>query len=101
MAFDDVIVIVDANDPEQVDFAAAVNAAYRSTGVITMLSDLDREDGWGVMGRLTHRFKDQPFLLTSDVKERFRVERVPTVITVVDKKILVQEIPADSIKVKQ
>ena len=101
MAFDDVIVIVDANDPDQVDFAAAVNAAYRSTGVITMLSDLDREDGWGVMGRLTHRFKDQPFLLTSDVKERFRVERVPTVITVVDKKILVQEIPADSIKVKQ
>lgn len=101
MAFDDVIVIVDANDPEQVDFAAAVNAAYRSTGVITMLSDLDRNNGWDVFGRLTQRFKDQPFLLTSDVKERFRVERVPTVITVVDKKILVQEIPADSIKVKQ
>lgn len=101
MAFDDVIVIVDANDPEQVDFAAAVNSAYRSTGVITMLTDLDRSNGWDVIGRLTQRFKDQPFLLTSDVKERFRVERVPTVITVVDKKILVQEIPAESVKVKQ
>ena len=41
------------------------------------------------------------YLLTNDVQERFRVEKVPTVITVVDKKILVQEIPADSIKVKQ
>ena len=92
-AFNEVIVIVDATKKDQIDFAAAVNAAYRDIGVITMLSDLDRDKGWETLAQLTHRFKNQPFLLTSDVRERFRVEKVPTVITVVDKKIVVQELP--------
>ena len=93
MVFNQVIVIVDATKKDQVDFAAAINAAYRDTGVITMLSDIDRETAWDVLAQLTHRFKNQPFLLTNDVQERFRVEKVPTVITVVDKKIVVQELP--------
>lgn len=91
--FHETIVVIDATRPDQVEFALALNAVLKERGVIFLLSNMDRETGWESLARMTHQFGNQPFLLTNDVQERFRIEKVPTVITVVDKKILVQELP--------
>ncbi|QRD71795.1 hypothetical protein H8Z72_22875 (plasmid) [Xanthomonas citri pv. citri] len=91
--FHEVIVVIDSTKKDHVKFALALNSVLKERGVITLLSDIDREQGWKTFAVLTERMGNQPFLLTSDVRERFRIEKVPTVITVVDKKIEIQELP--------
>nr|WP_312130914.1 TrbC family F-type conjugative pilus assembly protein [Stenotrophomonas pavanii] len=91
--FHEVIVVIDATKQDQVKFALALNRVLKDRGMILLLSDIDREKAWPTFAVLTQRLGHQPFLLTIDVKERFRIEKVPTVITVVDKKIEIQELP--------
>ncbi|WP_440986233.1 TrbC family F-type conjugative pilus assembly protein (plasmid) [Xanthomonas sontii] len=91
--FHEVIVVIDATKQDQVKFALALNRVLKDRGMIVLLSDIDREKAWPTFAVLTHRLGNQPFLLTNDVQERFRIEKVPTVITVVDKKIEIQELP--------
>lgn len=99
--FPEAIVVIDATKADQVRFAVAMSQGLKDAGVITLMSDLDRENGWDVLATLTNQLGDQPFMLTNDVQERFRIERVPTVITVVDKKILVQEIPTSVMEISK
>lgn len=98
--FPEAIVVIDATKEDQVRFALAMSQGLKDTGVITLMSDMDKENGWDTLANLTNKLGDQPFLMTIDVQERFRIERVPTVITVVDKKILVQEIPTSVLEKK-
>lgn len=99
-SFPEAIVVIDATKPDQVRFARILNRELKDNGVITLLSNLDREKGWETLGGLAREFAAQPYLLTSDIKQRFRLESVPTVITVVDKKILVQELPTSIMESK-
>src|SRR5690606_10985759 len=97
--FPEAFVVIAATKADQGRFAVAMSQGLKDTGVISLMSDLDRADGWDVSPPLTTQLGDQPFMLTNDVQDRFPTEPVPTVITVVDKKILVQEIPTSVLEI--
>jgi len=80
------LVIFDATDRRQVEFAA--NEARLHRNAVLMVSALDREGGWDGLRKLEDHLDAPVYLLTSDVRDRFRLRSVPSVVFQSDSAVL-------------
>ncbi|MEM8759036.1 MAG: TrbC family F-type conjugative pilus assembly protein [Pseudomonadota bacterium] len=67
--------------------------AYAARPVL-MISDLDRDKGWAVLARLEQRFGRPVYLLTPELRHRFRLRHTVSVVTGRDGGVEVRELAA-------
>ncbi|MFP4280890.1 MAG: TrbC family F-type conjugative pilus assembly protein [Halochromatium sp.] len=74
------LVVFDATDARQVDFAQSLAAEPASKASVFLLTDLPREPGWAGLEQLMTQLDRRVFLLTPALRRRFALERVPAVV---------------------
>lgn len=74
------LVVFDATDPRQVAFAQARAAERSAKASLFLLTDLPRERGWSGLEQVMTQLDRQVFLLTSTLRQRFALQRVPAVV---------------------
>lgn len=72
------LVIFDATDKDQMAFAAAQARDHRNT--VLMTTDLDRSAGWDGMREINAQLGSSVYLLTPDIRDRYRIRSVPSVV---------------------
>lgn len=95
--FTQAIVVFDARDDKQVQTVLEQLPDIRMQPgvqrIVLISTALDRDEGWDGYKRITSRFDAPVFLLTPDVRDRFALEKVPSVITADSTHFIVREIP--------
>lgn len=90
--FRQVLVVFDATDPAQ---RPIVDAAIREAGdrrVTLITTRYTRESGFEGLGTLWEDFGRPVYLLQRDVRERFAIERVPSIVQAQGRVMLVREV---------
>lgn len=84
------LLVFDATRPEQVAWAAKTYAGARDVLIATRM---DREEGWKGLRRVQEKVGGPVYLLTADVRSRFRIERVPTIVRAATdgRRVLIEE----------
>jgi len=85
------LVVLDAADSRQLAFAqglASAGAAKRTTYLLTGLS---RQDGWAALQRVVDALNGPLYLLTPELRQRFSLDRVPSVIEAAGRRFRVTE----------
>jgi conjugal transfer pilus assembly protein TraW len=93
MPFSQRLIVFDAARPGQVKLVEQLERRYRDKRVTLIAARLDREAGWDGFRKLQDGLHGPVFVLTSDIKERFQIERLPSVVEASGKEFLVHEIP--------
>lgn len=91
------LVIFDGTDPAQVEIAAAEarKAPARGDGAVLMVTSMDREAGWDGLRKLQDRLQAAVYLLQPEIRDRFKIERVPAVVSADETHFIVTEIPPE------
>ncbi len=71
---------------------SATNVGER---VVLIASAFDHQNGTDGYRRLQDRLRAPLYALSSDIRTRFAIERVPTVITASDGNFVIEELPVD------
>jgi conjugal transfer pilus assembly protein TraW len=90
------LVIFDASDPRQVETARRLG---RTAGVLRPLylaTALERARGWEGLRTVEDRLDEPVYLLTPDVRTRFALERVPSMVEARGRVFAVTEVPVDN-----
>ncbi|WP_200250247.1 TrbC family F-type conjugative pilus assembly protein [Lamprobacter modestohalophilus] len=74
------LVVFDATDRRQVAFAQARADERSAKASLFLLTDLPRERGWSGLEQVMTQLDRQVFLLTSTLRQRFALQRVPAVV---------------------
>jgi conjugal transfer pilus assembly protein TraW len=74
------LVVFDATDPRQVAFAQAQANEPSSKANLFLITDLPRAQGWAELAQIMTQLDRRVFLLTPMVRQRFALERVPTLV---------------------
>lgn len=93
MPFSQRLIVFDAARPAQVRLVESLERRYRDKRVTLLAARLDRDAGWDGFRKLQDGLRGPVFVLTADIKERFRIERLPAVVEAVGREFLVHEIP--------
>ena len=93
MPFSQRLIVFDAARPGQVKLVEQLERRYRDKRVTLIAARLDRDAGWDGFRKLQDGLHGPVFVLTSDIKERFQIERLPSVVEASGKEFLVHEIP--------
>lgn len=88
-----VLVIFNANDPYHVEFAKSVIPRYPDRNVILMTTDVDRDAGFGGYIKREVELGRPVYLLTPEVRTTFRIEKVPTLVTPLEDRFAIVEVP--------
>lgn len=95
-AFTQAIVVFDATSKEQVQTVInsleQIKAKDGVQQLVFITTRMNRQKGWDGYKEITELLDAPVFVLTSDVKERFVIERVPSVITADDTHFIVHEL---------
>ena len=90
--FNQAIIVFDATNPSDLSKAFDEYQKLKDQKKVTLLTTrFDRVKGWDDYRSLTEMFNAPVFLLSKDIKDRFKVEYVPSVITADDKQFIVHE----------
>lgn len=89
------LVVFDARDAAQIKKASEVSAANVGERVVLIASALDPQNGTDGYRRLQDQLRAPLYALSSDIRTRFAIERVPTVITASDGNFVIEELPVD------
>ena len=90
--FNQAIIVFDGTNPSDLLFALNEYHRLKDVKKVTLLTTrFDRVKGWDDYRTLTGRFNSPVFLLSKEIKDRFKVEYVPSVITADDKQFIVHE----------
>ncbi|KAA1053875.1 TrbC family F-type conjugative pilus assembly protein [Azospirillum argentinense] len=90
------LVVFDARSPGQVAVAAKLAAEVQGRRRVTLvMTAMDRDGGWEGLDKIEERVDGPVYLLTPDIKSRFKVERVPTLIEANGRAFVVTEIPPE------
>ena len=93
------LVVFDARSPGQVAIAAKLAAEVQGRRRVTLvMTAMDREGSWEGLDRLEQRVDGPVYLLTPDIKSRFKLERVPALIESDGRAFVVTEIPPEKDK---
>ncbi|MEA3410364.1 MAG: TrbC family F-type conjugative pilus assembly protein [Pseudomonadota bacterium] len=88
------LVIFDATNPAQVERVARLARQEGAwTRTVYMTTRLDRDDAWKRLGEIEDTLDAPLYLLTPDVRTRFELERVPSVVTADESAFVVRELP--------
>ena len=95
--FTQAIVVFDARDKKQVELIAQrlpeIRAEPGVQRTVLITTGLDKDDGWDGYKAVTEKLDGPVFLLTPDVRDRFALEKVPSIITADASHFVVREIP--------
>ncbi|MFO1432507.1 MAG: TrbC family F-type conjugative pilus assembly protein [Candidatus Competibacteraceae bacterium] len=91
LPFDRRLVIFDGSQPVQVAAARRLGAAA-DRPVIYVTTRIDRADGWEALQRLEGTLAQPVYLLTAEIKDRFQLERTPTVVEADGQQLVVREV---------
>ncbi|ATG92588.1 TrbC family F-type conjugative pilus assembly protein [Methylomonas koyamae] len=86
------LVVFDATQPDQVAAAEREGKAVTGRPVTYLITGLERDQGWQAFNALEQRLGQSVFLLTADVRQRFNLEAVPSVVEQDGMHIKVREI---------
>ncbi|RYY74435.1 MAG: hypothetical protein EOO52_12790 [Gammaproteobacteria bacterium] len=93
-SFDKSIIVFDPIDKAQLDFAKGENSRLVNEGrsVILIATQFDKSKDWDSYKNITAEFNAPVFKLTPDVKSRFLLSVVPSVITADKKSFFIKEV---------
>ncbi|MCE0759510.1 conjugal transfer protein TraW [Marinobacter sp. G11] len=95
-SFTQAVVVLDPLDEDQIErVKSRLPDIKRQPGVQSVtyiVTQLDRDEGWDSYTEVTDTFDAPVFLLTPDVKQRFELEYVPSIITADGTKFVVEEL---------
>jgi conjugal transfer pilus assembly protein TraW len=74
------LVVFDAADSRQIAFAQGLASAGAAKRTTYLLTGLPHEDGWAALRRVTDALDGAVYLLTPELRQRFALERVPSVV---------------------
>ena len=84
------ILVLDAQDPAELTWARTQRHPHRTT--IHLLTNPDREGGWGAWQALQRQLDAPPFLLNRHLADRLRVRATPSLIEADGAELVVHEI---------
>jgi conjugal transfer pilus assembly protein TraW len=85
------LVIFDTTRPAQVELAKRLGAAAAPRRVTYIATRVDRADGWGSLEKIETDLGAPVYLLTPDLRDRFRLEHVPAVVEAREKRFVIRE----------
>jgi conjugal transfer pilus assembly protein TraW len=74
------LVVLDAADSRQIAFAQGLASAGAAKRTTYLLTGLPHEDGWAALQRVAGSLDGAVYLLTPELRQRFALERVPSVV---------------------
>ncbi|EPA99261.1 hypothetical protein PG5_00680 [Pseudomonas sp. G5(2012)] len=89
------LVIIDPVDPKQIELAKAeIEKHGNDQNVVVILSRVDRSAGWDGFTGVQDRVDRAVYLLKDDVRTRFSLDFVPSVVTADSSNFYIEEFPA-------
>ena len=85
------LVIFDATRPAQVELAKRLGREAGYSRVTYIATRLDRAAGWEGLEKIETDLGAPVYLLTPDLRDRFRLERVPAVVEAKDRRFVIRE----------
>lgn len=93
--FDRRLIFFNASDKRQVATAARLLRESRAARTVLIATELDRTLGWEALRDIQNGFQAPVFLLQPDLRDRFRIEAVPTLVEAVGREFLIVELEPD------
>jgi conjugal transfer pilus assembly protein TraW len=90
------LVIFDASDPRQVETARRLGQTAGARRPLYLATALERARGWEGLRTVEDRLDEPVYLLTPDVRTRFALERVPSMVETRGRVFAVTEVPVDN-----
>jgi conjugal transfer pilus assembly protein TraW len=90
------LVIFDASDPRQVETARRLGRTAGARRPLYLATALERARGWEGLRTVEDRLDEPVYLLTPDVRTRFALERVPSMVEARGRAFAVTEVPVDN-----
>ncbi|MEL6265750.1 MAG: TrbC family F-type conjugative pilus assembly protein [Pseudomonadota bacterium] len=95
MPFSLTLCVFDARDPAEVALVERLLPGV--THPVLMLTGIDTAEGWQAHRRLRERLGEAVYLLTDEVRARFRLRHTVSIVTARDGLFVVDEIPPDPV----
>ncbi|MNG16059.1 hypothetical protein D3C84_999400 [compost metagenome] len=93
------LVIIDPVDQKQIALAKAEIAKHgNDQNVVVILSRVDRSSGWDGFTSVQDQVDRAVYLLKDDVRTRFSIDFVPSVVTADSSNFYIEEFPAGGLK---
>jgi conjugal transfer pilus assembly protein TraW len=87
------LVVFDASDPRQVTLARSLGSAGDGQRVVYLATRSERASAWDGWTAVEDALDAPVYLLTPDVRTRFALERVPSLVEARDRVFVVTELP--------
>jgi conjugal transfer pilus assembly protein TraW len=91
MAFGLCLIVFDATQPAQLDTVKQLSCRDKNARVLYLATQLSRQDGWEGLKNLETTLDAPVYLLTPDVRQRFQLQQVPSVVEQAGNRIVVRE----------
>lgn len=91
LAFGLCLIVFDATQKVQVDTVRQLSCRDKKARVMYLATELPRQDGWEGLKTLEITLNAPVYLLTSDVRQRFQLQKVPALVEQSGKRVLVRE----------
>ncbi|MNQ81875.1 Type-F conjugative transfer system pilin assembly protein [compost metagenome] len=91
------VVFIDATSSWQVEFAKNQVEQFKSKQRVTVITtNVDADDGWSTFGKTSDYIGARIGLLDEGLKNRFQIQKIPSVLTANDSDFIVEEFPEAS-----
>lgn len=90
-----VLVIFNSQDPYHVEFAKSILPRYPDRNVILMTTDVNRASGFTGYIQQEAEIGRPVYLLTREVQSTFRIEAIPTLVTPLEDRFAIVEVPLE------
>lgn len=91
MPFGLCLLVFDATEKSQVDRVLQLSCQDKKARVMYLVTQLPRQDGWESLKALETLLNTPVYLLTTDVRQRFKLEMVPALVEQSGNKLIVRE----------
>ena len=90
--FQQKLIVFNGTQPEELAVVARELKADASKQVTLIISAMDRSSGWGGLQTIQRQLGTRIYLLTPDIRKRFKLEATPSVIEAKDEQFRIREI---------
>jgi conjugal transfer pilus assembly protein TraW len=91
LAFGLCLIVFDATQKAQVDTIRQLTCRDKTARVLYLATQLPRQDGWQGLNTLETALNAPVYLLTSDVRQRFQLQKVPVLVEQSGNRVVVRE----------
>ena len=90
--FTQTVFIFDPTDKRQTNVILTIKDNIKTPRATFLVTSMDREKGWTFYKEITDLLDAPVFYLTPDIKDRFLIEAIPSVITADGRKFIIEEL---------